>query len=455
MTLAEVSTPRRKSPTPAPHGPPLRRIADLRTENVEPETVHRLAHARVVFADYERLRQDFPQLRDERLRRSHPELRGLTGADRRLAVRRVIDGWLLQNVAYVSERQARQETVNTRIEVTGETATAFRPPHYGRALVYSLAESRAGAAAEAGAGEGLLDVKGAGVGPKAEPHFGPHGDGLMKLYDAFREVAFQKLMDAIFRAEGVPYATVPLYAAIDAGFDCKHHVRPLPAGLLVRRAHRRPVYRWGTKEPDSPAVPLELKIEFLLRRYGITSVSPATTIDIAERDGGTHIRYGFFDVKYSPENVERIKAVTGFRGEPQRLDGVCLQFTRDVEASPQRAEIIDLGGYYVRERFENPLVSLVSRRLMRLGEVIRQTDARFTQPEARLIDAYRFDARGGPRFRAPGLAGVDPSRPGPQMTDVRVLARDLAFEYRAGRLDGGQVLDTLDAYVEDVTSRWR
>ncbi|MBV9924324.1 MAG: hypothetical protein JOZ96_04720 [Acidobacteria bacterium] len=454
MPLAEVSPPAEESPTPVSPGPLLRRVADLKTRNVQPETVRRLAHARVVFADYERLRQDFPQLRDESLERSHAELQSLAGSERRLAVRRIIDAWLLRNVAFISEKQARQEAVNTRIEVTAETATAFRPPHYGRALVYSLAESRPHAADDPEAGEGLLDVKGTGVGPKAEPHFGPHGDGLMKLYDAFREVAFQKLMDFVFRAEGVPYTTVPLYAAIDAGFDCKHTVRPLPAGLLVRRAHRRPVYRWGTKEPDSPAVPLELKIEFLLRRYGITSVSPATTIDIAERGGGTHIKYGFFNVTYSPEKVERIKGLTGFKGEPQQFDGVCMQFTRDVEADPPRAEIIDLGGYFVRERFENPLVSLVACRIMRLGEIIGQTDARFTQPEERFVKAYRFDARGGPKFKSPLLAGVDPSRPEPQMTDVRVLARDLAFEYRAGRLDGQGVLDTLDAYVEDVTSRW-
>jgi hypothetical protein len=463
MPLAEVSPTSEESPTLGPPpGPLLRRVADLRLKNVQPEKVYRLPHARVVFANYDWLQHDFPQLRDENLERSDVELHGLNGSDKRLAVRRRIDEWLLKNVAFISEKQARQEAVNTPIEVTEETATAFRPPHYGRALVYSVAESREGAGDEPEAGEGLLDVKGTGVGPKAEPHFGPHADGLMKLYDAIREVAFQKLIHEVFRIEGAPYTTVPIYAVIDPGFDCKHDRHEgqlLPAGLLVRRAHRRPGYRWGTKESDSPAVPLELKIEFLLRRYGITSVSPATTIDIAERDGGTFIKYGFFKVSYDERAVERIKRLTGFKGEPQQFDGVCLQFTHEVEANPPRAQFVDLGGYFVRERFENPLVSLVSCRIMRLGEIIRQDDERFTQPEERLISSYKFsgaDGRGpGRKFKATELAGGEADRAEPQMSDVRLLARNLAYEYRDGRLDGEAVLATLDAYVEDVTSRWK
>jgi hypothetical protein len=463
MPLAEVSPAPEESPTLAPPpGPLLRRVADLRTRNVRPERVCRLPHARVVFANYDWLQHDFPQLRDENLERSYNGLRGLNGADRRLAVRRRIDEWLLKNVAFISEKQAGQTAVNTPVEVTGETATAFRPPHYGRALVYSVAESREGAGDEPGAGVGLLDVKGAGVGPQAEPHFGPHADGLMKLYDAIREVTFQKLIHEVFRVEGVPYTTVPIYAVIDPGFDCKHHMHEgqlLPAGLLVRRAHRRPVYRWGTKEPDSPAVPLELKIEFLLRRYGITSVSPATTIDIEERDGGTFIKYGFFNVSYDARAVERVRRLTDFKGEPQQFDGVCLQFTREVEAEPPRAQFLDLGGYFVRERFENPLVSLVARRILRMGEIIRPDDARFTQPEERLVSSFKFggaDGRGaGRKFKATELAGVEADCAEPQMSDVRLLTRNLAYEYREGRLDGAAVLATLDAYVEDVTSRWK
>ncbi len=460
MPVAEVLPHTRKGPQrDLPPGPLLRRIADLRTRDVRSETVCRLPHARVVFANYEWLQHDFPQLREENLERSHQELRGLAGADRRLAVRRRIDEWLLKNVAFISEKQSQQETVNTPIEVTDERAVAFRPPNYGRALVYSVAESHEGHQDEAEAGEGLIDVKGVGVGPKAEPHFGPHADGLMKLGDAIREVAFQKLINAVFRNEGVPFTTVPIYGVVYPGFDCKHQTWTLPAGLLVRRAHRRPVYRWGTKEPDSPAVPLELRIEFLLRRYGITSVSPATTIDIAERDGGTFIKYGFFPVSYSEPTVERIKRLTGFKGEAQQFDGVCLQFTREVEADPPQAQFVDLGGYFVRERFENPVVSLVACRIMRLGEIIRQDDERFTQPEERLISSFKFGGSrgrdGGRKFTALELAGVDADCAGLQMSDVRLLAHNLAAEYRAGRLDGAAVLETLEDYVWDVTAQWK
>lgn len=451
-------TPGRQPPPP----PLLRRIADLKTRDVQPETVHRLPHARVVFADYELLQHDFPQLREERLAQTHPELRGLGETNKRVAVRRRIDEWLLKNVAFISGKQAQQETVNTRIEVAAETAVAFRPPHYGRALVYSVAESfesTPGANEGERRGEGLIDVKGTGVSPKAEPRFGPHADGLIKLGDAIREAAFQKLIDAAFHNEGAPFETVPAYAVIDPGFDCKHHTWTLPAGLLVRRAHRRPAYRWGTKEPESPAVPLELKIEFLLRRYGITSVSPATTIDIAERDGGggMFIKYGFFPMSYNEEDVERIKRLTNFKGEPQQFDGVCLQFTHEVEVDPPRAQLIDFGGYFIREKFENPVVSLVSRRIMRLGEIVRPDDERFTQPVEKFISSYRFggtiDANG--KFTTPQLAGVDANRAELQMSDVRLLAHNLALEYRAGRLDGEAVLETLNAYVEDVTSRWK
>ncbi|HWS72511.1 MAG TPA: hypothetical protein VN605_10375, partial [Thermoanaerobaculia bacterium] len=84
-----------------------RTVFDLADPGIRPELALRVSGARVVFADYALLRNDFPQLE--------------------WASRPAIDDWLLRNAAVVSAPQAAQEVVNTKIALTGESVTAYRP----------------------------------------------------------------------------------------------------------------------------------------------------------------------------------------------------------------------------------------------------------------------------------------------------------------------------------------
>lgn len=436
-----------------PHSPLPRTAAELGMDPVRSETVLRLPGARVVFADHELLQNDFPQLRDEALDRSHVELQSLTGADRVLAQRRLVKEWLRFNVAFISQNQVAQTLVNTPIEVGPERVTAFRPPRYGRAMVFSVAENRRALAAGGGGPEGeneegLLDVKGCGVGMKAEPSFKPHGNGLMKLGDTFREVIFQKLLGEVFRSAGHACSALPIYGVLDLGFDVKTpRGESIPAGMLVRRAHRRPVYPDGAKAPDSPLIPLEMEIEFLLRRHGITSVSPATTIVLTETDNSFHVKYGYFDMDLDEERLARVRALTGFGGGRLVIDGVNLQFTDEVERADPLPVLLDFGGYFVRESFDNPIVSLVSRRLLRLSEIIRTDDPRFTQPdeERSLLKAFRRLADTGRELAWPPAAAGEQ-----QNLDPRLLADNLARGFRAGQLTGAEVY----AKIEDYHRAW-
>ncbi len=71
--------------------------------------------AKVLVADYDLIRADFPQISN------------LSDAD--------IDVWLVDNVAYVSAPQASQEVVNDQVPTVNRSRWGYRPPEYRRASV--------------------------------------------------------------------------------------------------------------------------------------------------------------------------------------------------------------------------------------------------------------------------------------------------------------------------------
>ncbi|MDT7809655.1 MAG: hypothetical protein QOJ70_3468 [Acidobacteriota bacterium] len=425
-------------------GPLLRHVDELEAKGVKCETILRLPRARVVFVNRAALQHDFPHLRDEALEAEHPELRALGGAAREQARREILSAWLSARCAFISRRQASQTLVNTHIETSDETITAYRPPRYGRALVLPLDGQ------EGGAGPGLIDVKGVGAAPKFEVGFKPHGSGLMKLGDAFREVIFQELVGLILKKAGMGCLPLPHYGVLDLGFDVvKKTGEGEPAGMLARRAHRRYEYSKGAKEPGSPLVSYELALEFLLRRHGITSVSPATTIELDMRDGATAIRYGYFDMQYEEANLQRLRAITGFDKGRMVIDGVNLQFTKEIETGMPYPQLLDFGGYGTRERFKNPVVSLVADRLMRLGEIIHTDDPRFTQPDERLWPPRVNGGNGRGRARQDSPEGSVR-----RMPDRAILSAQLAHDFRSGKVTGEGVRAVLDASLAAAGARW-
>ncbi len=418
-------------------GPVLRTVGELGPGAV-PEAVRRVRTARTVFVNHALLQHDFPELRDEVSGQAGPE------GGEPLAV------WLRENAAFVSSRQAEQSQVNTPIEMTDETSVGFRPPAYGRALVFSLEEHSRRRGEAAGGAEGLLDVKGTGVGPRAGPSNKPHRNGLLALGEAFREVAFEGALNRIFQHAGSGCRTVPIYGVIDLGFDLElpGGVR-VPAGLLVRRAHGRPRHPEGLKPASSPLVRVEVEIERLLRRYGVTTAGPSKTITLAEQDGALTVHYGPAPLRYDPGNLERIRRLTGFRGGVARFEGINVQLTREAETDPSRTQVVDLGGFTVASRFEHPFVSLVATEILRLGEIFRPEDPRFVQPDERIRLPYELWGKTG---EIQGLRASGAEAAFFHMDNPQILGFHLARELRAGNLSGGEVRQRLGAYVEASTS---
>src|SRR6185503_4513726 len=142
----------------------------------------------------------------------------------------------------------------------------------------------------------LIDVKGIGVAPCAQPVNAPYSNGLNRLGFALYELIIQELLQRIFRHSKTAIQTLPLYAIIDPGFDEENGRMPFntPASLMIRRAHRRPKKSVGLYPYGSTGHLIQIEIERLLRKYGITSVNSATTVKlkVIKEKGEWLIHYG-------------------------------------------------------------------------------------------------------------------------------------------------------------------
>lgn len=219
--------------------------------------------ARVVAADYDLIRRDFPEVKEY-------------SNDK-------IDLWLLRNTAFVSVQQSLQTNVNTPIETIKSARIAYRPREYRRAHVFKVDTG------------GLIDAKGTGA---VDPSGGSHDNGLATLGDMIREYAYEKLVHAIFYKDG-RFDTVGSYAVIDYGFDIKHPGGGTSrAGTILRQAHARyhdgPL---GTSRTRGQSTMLprdfQVKVEMFLRQFGITTGVKAETffakVDLINLQGATNM----------------------------------------------------------------------------------------------------------------------------------------------------------------------
>ena len=402
-------------PVPLP-----RTVFDLADPGIRPELALRVAGARVVFADYALLRHDFPQLE--------------------WASRPAIDEWLLRNAAVVSAPQAAQEVVNTKIATTGDTVTAFRPPLYGRAVVTD---------AEGG---GLLDVKGAGVAPGFVPQNKSHANGLLAHGEALANIAIREVMERIFRRANTGFATVPEYAVIDLGFDVRELFgAATPACVQVRRAHRRPIGGVELPLAGSPEQQVKFEIEVLLRHYGMTSCSPATSFVLDDSSGKLVMHYAEKPMPpHSDEQMASIRKLTRYQGGRVMIEGVNVQLTREASVRPSRATVIDFGHYSVRERFDLPVVSLVRDRLIRWGGALWPGDANFPQPSSKLrlpLSSWGTPEKPDPRWTVPGHPELIWPSP-------FILGFELSHGFRDGSISGDDVRTRLDAVLAEMDARW-
>ncbi len=217
---------------------PLRNSQDL-WEPVAEEVLH-VSTARVILADYDLIRRDFPEVK--------------TFSNDK------IDAWLIANTAFISKEQAAQEVVNTPIKLDGVKKKAFRPREYRRAHVFQMDTG------------GLIDAKGTG---SVDPHQGNERNGLAALADVIREFMFEKMVKRIFN-KLQRFDTVGTYAAIDFGFDVKwSHGGRSRAGVVLRQAHTRyhlgPI---GNRQREDPVVlpnEYQLEVEMALRPFGVSA----------------------------------------------------------------------------------------------------------------------------------------------------------------------------------------
>ena len=434
-------------------GPVLRSIDELMQGDIPSETVHAVAGCEVVFANYDVLQHDFPCLRLERLEKVHPELTLLSGRAKELMVKERIDEWLIRHTCYVSENQASQDMVNTEIKLTGKTVEAYRPALYGRALVFSLEKNYEGLGMDpaelAPEGNGLLDVKGTGLEAGKEHRYYDHGNGLLTLSEAFVEYVNQQLIESIFRHSGSQFETLPTYAIIKLGFEVKNAVGSAgPAGLMVRRAQRRPENPGGLPEYQSDMQLLHLEIELLLRRYGVTSTTYVTSVKLwaDPDDGRMRVSYGDKEVhNLSDEQIENLKEVSHFTGEPMTFEGVNIQHTREYSRDPWKAVMIDFGTFRVLEKFEHPILSLVMDKLMRWGGSIWPDFEIYRQPDLKLVVPFELWGDETEFWGFPTTL---------RHTKQRILCVGVANYLQEGKFNRQDVMNILHAYLSTATSRW-
>ena len=304
------------------------------------ETVLQLRNARVILADYDLIRKDFPN-----------DVGSLTD--------RQIDAWLVDKTAYMSIQQVAQQEVNSSIPVTGKAIKAYRPREYGRAHVFK-------------AGSGLIDAKGSG---SIDPHAGFERTGLATLAEVIREFLMEKLVSKAFKDIG-KYETVPCYAVLDLGYTAKGSGslgQDVPAGMVLRRAHiRHHESVIGQRQREDPVVlpkKLQLEIELALRKYGITSTIDLVPgqyhvtkfgdqLNIQGDSNGAVVDFAGFRIK---EHFDRpIYYTYDARGNAAVSDAdiaVALGDPRFIQPSPKLMIPFHLWGNTVRQDMEdNPFI---------------------------------------------------------------------------------------------------
>ncbi len=426
--------------------PHLRRPEDLEEPGLRAEPALRVSTASVVVADYARLQSEFPQLRDPVLLADEPNL---APEQRRAAVQSRIDAWLIREAALISACQAAQDRVNTPIETVGEPLDAYRPPRYGRSFVAWV--RGAGGALDLQR-EGLLDLKGTGVAPAVEPTRVGQSDGLFMLEKALADLCIQNVLDAIFAHAGVAFYTVPTYAVLDLGFDILLEMgQRVPAGLQVRKGHRRPLGGAELPKRGSAEQHVKFEIEMLLRHYGVTSSNSATTLSVVDHEGRLCAVYAGKPVDlYSQRDLEPLVRVVEETGA-RRFDCINIQTTREFSTSPSSAHLVDFGHYRVHDHFDHPVVSLVSDRVLRWGGFLAPDHPYFIHPNPAFALPMEGWGASVPPDDFARARGFPPGHPRPK---TMLLAYEWVNGLRSGVLSRDDVQAQMEAHVATATCRF-
>jgi len=418
----------------------IRTIAELEEPTVREEIVYPLRTARCVFVDFASLRRDFPRLAPECLD---------------APARRRIEDWLIASAAVISASQAAQTLVNTPIETGDTEILAYRPPRYGRALVLPVSTDGPFAPHQiedvAREAEGLLDVKGIGVRPDRAPEIGAYTSGLLPLADAFKEFIVHRTLEAIFRHAGSPFQALPLYGVIDPGIAIhgEDGVPSQPAGILVRRAHRRLFTGKDVPRGGMPEHRAALEVELLLRQYGMTSGFRCGSL---EHDG-EQVRMSLFKRPVRLYDDCLLRALWRHLGGGERVTLRCLdiQMTASTDAASGAVTLVDFDHFRIDSHFSDPLLTLAMDRPLRWGGAIRPGEAIYLQPRPELAlstDLWGIQKLSDEDLLAQGL---------PLWREIdafEAFSLDLTHRYRSGEIRGEDILGEIEARMARTTSRW-
>lgn len=366
-------------------GPIYKHIIDLDNPKiVGGEQVVRLKGTRIMVANYALLQHDFPQLRDDHLKLENPELVDLSESDFINAKRKIIDEWLIRNTAFISKAQAAQTIVNTKIKTSKETKVAYRPPHYGRALVFPMDKPKiipeSMKTYEEYGAWGLIDAKGVGVGLGITPEMSMYKHGLMSIDYALREYLMERVVHHIFSYNKTEYTVVPTYAILVPTFKMRSDKGLLPTAIILRRAQRRekdgsdlPVY-------GSVAQMVKIEMELLLRKYGVTSAT--ILVEILKKGGKLTVKYNKERMTgFDKDQLALIEKVTGVKPPGKLFRGINIQVAREVGAFPLRAQVMDFGQYNIMRNFTSEILSLTNDKLLRWGGTIKVDEPSYVQPD--------------------------------------------------------------------------
>lgn len=315
--------------------------------------------------------------------------------------------------------------VNSKPKTLAETVSCLRPPRYGRAGVLDLCEFFPRARPDDD-DTTLVDVKGIGVAEDCTPQPVNRKTGLLTLVDALQEMINKAILDYIFAAEGVGLRCNEIYGIVDIGVRGYSHYFdvPLPCVVLLRRAHFRAPDNDELPAYGSPEDHAKCTIEWMLRRYGVTSAPAQCSLCVSEDEAGRLIATldGQDLLGRVPPAILRHHLDLCGLELPQTIRFINIQAASDLTVAPLSGTVIDLGHYTVLHAFDDHhLVAPVKDRPLNWGRLFRRGDNNWVDPD--------------PAVRA------DPMRLGkasfaPEVVRTMPLAEQMVRSHEAGMIPG-------------------
>lgn len=435
-----------------PRTPLLRSIEDLAEPLTKSETCRTLANARVVWANYDLIERDFASTD---FAASLPCDINPPHDENALSVSRRpdIDMWLLLHAGVISETQLRYTNTSEEIPVFGPTRIGYRPPRYGRALVVQLSDTWPDRAYPNPGlrSDGLLDVKGCGVGAGQVPLDQLHGSGLLGLPTALGELITQFIIERIFEYLEVDVRGVGIYAILDLGFRMKVNGGSLiPASAIIRRAHQRPPRNIERPDYGSELHRIKLAIEFMLRRFGVTSCSPDMEFRIWRE--GEDLRSAFRGAldRIPAAALERFLAAARLQA-PVKFDLVNVQLVRGATLAPLSAVLVDFGQYdFTANCFVEPLGCLVEDKPLKWGGFMDRNSHYWIQPNPQISVEEKLGGRvATPSWIFEWAGMTSPA----ETTALFVFAAELARDVTRGSLTRSELENRIGTFVASATAK--